>query len=316
MNAASRDKLLQSVINLFVAGAVALPILIFFLNGVPYKRGFFCNDETINHPYKSSTVPTSVLFGLGLGLPILLILVVEVVVCSLAKRGAGVLERIVNFLHLTVGFCFGAAGSQCLVDIAKYSIGRLRPHFLDVCRPDYSLIDCGSAIKPRYVTEFECLGNPELIAQGEQESRLEDAMVSFMSGHASFSFQMSTFIILYLQARFLHRSERRATLLIPLVQFVAFVMAYFTSLSRISDYKHHAGDVLAGAILGITVQVINVTCHMKLFSDNDLPRVDDIGIPGIGGNEVEASQKRLSQNVSTEEDNTSVRLNSAFQADP
>lgn len=35
-------------------------------------------------------------------------------------------------------FGFGAASSQLLVDIAKYSIGRLRPHFFDV--PTYKIV--------------------------------------------------------------------------------------------------------------------------------------------------------------------------------
>lgn len=41
--------------------------------------------------------------------------------------------------------CFGAALCQLTTDIAKYSLGRLRPHFLDVCKPDWGNFSCTDA---------------------------------------------------------------------------------------------------------------------------------------------------------------------------
>lgn len=35
-----------------------------------------------------------------------------------------------------IPFFFGAAVTQLTTDIAKYSVGRLRPHFLTVCKPN------------------------------------------------------------------------------------------------------------------------------------------------------------------------------------
>ncbi|KAA0201153.1 hypothetical protein HAZT_HAZT003356 [Hyalella azteca] len=44
-------------------------------------------------------------------------------------------------LYNNVGcFLFGCAVSQLLTDVAKYSIGRLRPHFLSICNPDWSTV--------------------------------------------------------------------------------------------------------------------------------------------------------------------------------
>lgn len=59
-------------------------------------------------------------------------------------------------------FVFGAALSQSLTDIAKYTIGRLRPHFLTVCEPHWSLIDCKSG----YIENFTCTGDPVIINEG------------------------------------------------------------------------------------------------------------------------------------------------------
>lgn len=60
-------------------------------------------------------------------------------------------------------FLFGAAMSQSLTDIAKYSIGRLRPHFLHVCKPDWNLINCTVGA---YVEHFTCNGDKRMVNEG------------------------------------------------------------------------------------------------------------------------------------------------------
>lgn len=52
-------------------------------------------------------------------------------------------------------FLFGCAVSQSVTDIAKVSVGRMRPHFLDVCRPDFSVINCSAG----YITNYVCTGD-------------------------------------------------------------------------------------------------------------------------------------------------------------
>lgn len=80
-----------------------------------------------------------------------------------------------------VVFIFGALSSQLCTDIAKYSIGRLRPHFLDVCKP----VNMDSLCPPLgynhlYIENYSCSpdADPKMI---------RDARLSFMSGHSSFS---------------------------------------------------------------------------------------------------------------------------------
>lgn len=48
---------------------VGLPILGLFLWGSPYKRGFFCDDESLKHPFHDSTVRSWMLYIIGLVLP-------------------------------------------------------------------------------------------------------------------------------------------------------------------------------------------------------------------------------------------------------
>lgn len=60
-------------------------------------------------------------------------------------------------------FLFGAGMSQSLTDIAKYSIGRLRPHFLDVCKPDWKVINCSAGA---YIENFTCTGDKTAVNEG------------------------------------------------------------------------------------------------------------------------------------------------------
>lgn len=100
-------------------------------------------------------------------------------------------------------FLFGAAVCQLTTDIAKYSVGRLRPHFisvsllvfcckfdlyfhisLKVCRP---VMDDGGdctdmANLHKYIENFKC-SNPEAT-----DHMLKDMRLSFPSGHASIAF--------------------------------------------------------------------------------------------------------------------------------
>lgn len=51
----------------------------------------------------------------------------------------------------------------------------------------------------------------------------------------------------YLQARLTWRGAR---LLRPLVQFLLVMIAVYTGLTRISDYRHHPSDVVTGFLQG------------------------------------------------------------------
>lgn len=59
-------------------------------------------------------------------------------------------------------FIFGAAISQSLTDIAKYSVGRLRPHFVAICNPDWRQVNCSLG----YIENFHCLGDKVKVNEG------------------------------------------------------------------------------------------------------------------------------------------------------
>ena len=42
---------------------------------------------------------------------------------------------------------------------------------------------------------------------------------------------------------------------VPTIQLSGFGFAFWVSMTRITDNQHHPGDVIAGALLGISIQV-------------------------------------------------------------
>lgn len=237
---------------------VGIPIIIFKFAGSPFKRGFYCDDESIRHPFKDSTVTATTLYLVGTFLNVLAFIPLEYIrVHELrlthVKIGSLPIPACFWAWYRTIGvFAFGCCVSQLTTDIAKYMGGRLRPHFLEVCNPDPGALNnrCkfDSPLYHQYITEdlLPCRGNPDII----QEARL-----SFPSGHSSFSAFTMVFLALYLQSRM---PWKRLKLLRPTLQFGVLMMAMATGLSRVSDYKHHWSDVMAGTIQGTVVALIIV----------------------------------------------------------
>nr|XP_032822066.1 phospholipid phosphatase 3-like isoform X3 [Petromyzon marinus] len=173
------------------AGA-SLPFLVLEINVVdPFQRGFFCGDETIDYPYeKSETVSDGLLIAGGFLIALATVIGGELcAACCLGHRCPPVLKRggsLPGALYRTLGaFLFGCAVNQSLTDVAKFSVGRLRPHFLDVCKPDRALYNCSEG----YITRVVCTGDPAVIAEARK---------SFFSGHASFAMYSMVFLAVFL----------------------------------------------------------------------------------------------------------------------
>ncbi|KAL1130389.1 hypothetical protein AAG570_013327, partial [Ranatra chinensis] len=255
---------------LFVA--VGLPILILFLFGEPYKRGFFCDDESIKYPYKDSTVSNTVLYIVGLGVTVLIVRLFQMLLVELMHWWRGdenghtfklcgkhIPLWLSNSYKVIGVFGFGAVCSQLLTDIGKYSIGRLRPHFMDICSPN---ISCDMPENQhKYIETFTCNGGDEKL--------LRDARLSFPSGHSSFSAYTMLYLVIYLQCRL---NWKGSYLLRHVVQFCCLAMVWGTALSRVSNYKHHWSDVTAGLIIGIVVAIVNVSfIYLQTFLSINCP---------------------------------------------
>ncbi|XP_014861700.1 PREDICTED: lipid phosphate phosphohydrolase 3 isoform X2 [Poecilia mexicana] len=249
----SRRKLLVAV-DLFCLFIAGLPFLVIETSALqPYRRGFYCDDESIRYPAKSrEIVSDTLLSATGILISILSIIIGESFRIFFMSEGTKSFVGNPYFaaFYKQIGlFAFGCAISLSFTNIAKVSIGRLRPSFIDVCKPDFSTINCSLG----YITEYKCQG---------PESQVQEARKSFFSGHASFSMYTMLYLVFYLQSRLTWKGAR---LLRPLIQFTLIMMSFYTGLTRVSDHKHHPSDVLAGFFQGALVAVCVVFFVSDLF---------------------------------------------------
>ncbi|CAH0764166.1 unnamed protein product [Diatraea saccharalis] len=219
----------------------------------PFQRGFFCLDESLMFPYKGDTVTTPTLRLVGLLLPSVAFLICE---WALLRKehddqrclGVRIPAWLRGFYCTIASFGLGYCFVELATDIAKITIGRPRPHFFDVCQPS---IDCQSAEwQNRYIQshEYTCTGP---MAHKFREMRL-----SFLSGHSAVAAYTMVYFALYLEKRMVWKTTR---ILRHILQFVALMLSWFTALSRVSDFKHHWSDVLAGYSLGLSIAIVVVS---------------------------------------------------------
>ncbi|KAJ8001461.1 hypothetical protein DPEC_G00169740 [Dallia pectoralis] len=223
-----------------------------------YRRGFICGDPSITYPYlQREAVPDELLIVGGVlitGLAVALGECYRVRYHGVSSK-AFVGNVYVSSLYKELGaFLFGCCVGQSLTNMAKLSVGRLRPHFLSVCGVTYTSLNCTPGT---YVSTVTCK---------QPDHRLEEeARKSFFSGHASFAMYTMLYLAFYLQARFCWKGGR---LIRPLIQFFLVLLAVFTGLTRISDYRHHPSDVITGYIQG-AVTAYWVAFHISsMFKDH------------------------------------------------
>jgi len=172
----------------------------------------------------------------------------------------------------------GAISTLLITEVGKHTIGRLRPHFIDVCKPNWDQIRCFEDINGQKVANY--IQFHENLCQGDAKL-IKEARLSFPSGHSSFTTYSMVFVIIYLEARLV---LQRTRFIKSIIQLIAFIAAWHTCMSRVSDFKHHYTDVIAGAVIGISVAIFvtvitgkKIWYHHKRYNNraNSLDRVND-----------------------------------------
>lgn len=241
----------------------------------PYERGFFCNDDSLQYPFRENTVSVLTLACIVLIVPAAVIMAVELFKqyspaanTAAEKRkqqqqtkssaGCRFGERLLQCYYQLGYYLFGLALVLACCRITKFTVGRLRPHFMAVCQPQMKDgTTCADSVNQgRYIEEYECIG------VNITSSRVAELRQSFPSGHACIFFYAVVYLAMYLQAAL---STRASKLLKHLLQFIFIMCAWYVALTRISDYWHHWSDVLAGCALGTLVAVINALNVAKVF---------------------------------------------------
>lgn len=244
------------ILDILCVIIAALPFVILTVRCRPHLRGFHCSDESIRYPYHTETISMELMAAVTISSSVIIITTGEAyMVCSKRLYSRSECNNYVAALYKVVGtFSLGSAISQSLTDIAKYTVGRLRPNFVSVCQPNATLWNCSSYEQPENV----CTGAAKRVAE---------ARLSFYSGHSSFGMYCMVFLSLYLQARL---RVKWARLVRPTVQFFLISFALYVGYTRVSDYRHHWSDVLVGLIQGAVVAILIVRYVSDFFKDRPL----------------------------------------------
>uniref|UniRef100_A0A0B7AJN3 Phosphatidic acid phosphatase type 2/haloperoxidase domain-containing protein n=1 Tax=Arion vulgaris TaxID=1028688 RepID=A0A0B7AJN3_9EUPU len=236
----------QFVIDVLIVVLVCLPLLVIQTLGRPAVSGFWCRDQSLGYPYKPDTVSLTMLMVFTVGGPLFVMAISESVRAAFKVRLFRQFRAEMHSFSKAYGvFLFGMAVTCIFTETLKYSVGRLRPHFFEICRPDTYNISCTQDTNnDRYILYYTCTNT--LV----DHKLIQDSHLSFPSGHASMSMFSALFTIFYLQMRM---DVTFSHLMRPTLQMVILLLAMFCCVSRVTDYKHFTSDVLAGIAIGIVL---------------------------------------------------------------
>jgi len=290
--------------NLFDFLAIVMTCLIFGLIYIfikPVQRGFFCDDTSIQYPFRPDTIPMWLLAIYGGVGPIIIFCCVELWVvrpfhCRRGPGGHSLRQRQVDYLkvifHTVFLFILGIAVCFLITEVGKRTIGRLRPYYVTICNPVWQNLTCtktvstasGSVVIPQYILDHNCNSSAA-------ERDLQEAKLSFPSGHSSYSTYAFIFLFVYFEARIVCPNVQ---FLKPFLQCLCVAIAFFTCLSRVTDFKHHPTDVIGGALIGFCIAVftavrvgtylwnLSVYCETEEETEKDrLPKEERITVPGV-----------------------------------
>lgn len=234
----------RGALDLLLYLSVLALLLAIYTHLVPPAAGHYnCSDPSIWLPRKPDTVSTKILIILVFAAFFVFVVLAEVTVCAALDLGPAARLRMgaastgATFLV----FFLGLTWTVCVNLVIKTLTAVPRPHFIATCRPDWEAVDCGRYKGNVQYNISHCQVAPE--DQGE----VLDAMKSFPSGHAQISCFTAVFLIVHLQRRLV---ASWAGLWRAWLQLAALLLAAASSASRVTDHRHHAADVWAGAALG------------------------------------------------------------------
>ena len=229
---------------------ILLPSIILRFSSIePFHRGYFCLDRSIQYPFVGyQTVPTYLCAVIWLVFCIL-----HLSLLFITKKSWKLLNETLYKLILGFSIC------MLITDLGKYSVGRLRPYFMSVCNPDVDNVCYDMNISNFQQEDNETYYFPDIHHQRyvmdedtcstltADKSMLKEARLSFVSGHSSSSFYTSVYLYLLTASQ---DDDSSPWILKILLQLSSISMAFWISLTRISDYMHHSEDVIIGAIIG------------------------------------------------------------------
>ncbi|KAJ3319555.1 hypothetical protein HDV06_006203 [Boothiomyces sp. JEL0866] len=230
VNLSPKQKTLKSLILSSNALTVILFVGVYLICTFtePFNRPFDTTDKSISHPHLPDIVQIYQVY--------IFVFILPLIVFSLTAQALKVVEYYLIYL---VGMSMNIASNEFFKIVA----GRLRPDFLDRCKPQ------GNA----------CTGEASIVSDGRK---------SFYSGHSSGAFYVYTFVMLYM----FHEGTQLLGLLIKrristsFCLFAAVILSFlpsYVAISRTEQYVHFPTDVLTGSLAGIGIATLVFFTMMK-----------------------------------------------------
>ncbi|XP_077833582.1 phospholipid phosphatase-related protein type 2 isoform X4 [Macaca mulatta] len=247
-----------------------------------HTQGFFCYDSTYAKPYPgpeaASRVPPALIYALVTAGPTLTILLGELaraffpappsavpvigestIVSGACCRFSPPLRRLVRFLGV---YSFGLFTTTIFANAGQVVTGNPTPHFLSVCRPNYTALGClpPSPDRPgpdRFVTDQgACAGSPSLVAAARRAFPCKDAALCAYA---------VTYTAMYVTLVFRVKGSR---LVKPSLCLALLCPAFLVGVVRVAEYRNHWSDVLAGFLTGAAIATFLVSPLLNLPSLN------------------------------------------------
>ncbi|XP_060108585.1 phospholipid phosphatase-related protein type 2 isoform X2 [Heteronotia binoei] len=269
-----------------LAGTVLLAYHFEYMDTFPvHLQGFFCYDSAYAKPYPgpedASRAPPVLVYSLVTAVPTVMILVGELAACCLQPGAhqektiisgqccyfSPILRRIIRFLGI---YSFGLFTTTIFASAGQVVTGSQTPHFLSVCRPNYTLLGCQPPPGTLYITDkWACTGNPALVAAARKAFPSKDAA---LSAYAAAYTVMYVTLVLQLKGSRLAKPSLCLALLCP---------AFLVGVVRVAEYRNHWSDVLAGFLTGGGIAVFLVTCVVNSFQRTPPPAQSPLSLESL-----------------------------------
>ncbi|TSK34841.1 Phospholipid phosphatase-related protein type 5 [Bagarius yarrelli] len=259
-----------------------------------HVQGFFCYDNAYTKPYlgpeEASAIPPALLYALVAGVPTLVITVTEAVLFLMQYTSKDpesrkktivtgdccylnpLVRRTCRFLGV---YMFGLFTTDIFVNAGQVVTGNLAPHFLTVCKPNYTALGCQQAL--RYISHQEaCTGNGEDILRARK---------TFPSKEAALSTYAALYLAMYITCSVKAKGTRLAK---PVMSLGLMCLAFLTGINRVAEYRNHWSDVIAGFIIGVAIATFLVVCVVHNFKGGQMLSEDPQEEEKMGSPRVES----------------------------
>lgn len=207
-----------------IAGIFAF-VFVFYMILKPPTQLFRLDDTSLMYPLLNTKIPSILAGTLSILLPIFGILAFNIFF-------------VWNKWDIYSGFygtILAYALSLLITSMMWYFVGGLRPHFLELCQVDQSLIRMDQI----YYTMEICTN---------KNAFNQDTFHGFPSGHASTAFAGCVFLSCYLASHLLiYRNGNGSRIFIA---FLPILCAVWLASSRLADFHHSPLQLFAGILIG------------------------------------------------------------------